>query len=116
MVTDKQKWRENAESILDDKTPSYIHDKILWAICAALISISYSDDERTGLFPIHEAMTELLSPFDEGPRGKDKQDRYFERKGRIEHWRWRQQFPPQWILIKIVNTIDNNEMEFANDS
>lgn len=47
MVTDKQKWREKAEGTLEDNKPSNIHGKILWAICAALISISYSDDERT---------------------------------------------------------------------
>lgn len=56
-------------------------------------------------------MPELLSPF-ETP-GKRQEDRYFERNGRIEHWQWRNAFPSQWILIKIFNTTDNDEMEFA---
>lgn len=58
-------------------------------------------------------MAELLSPFDTRPRREDEQDRYWERDGRIEHWQWRPQFPPQWVLIRIINIADNNEMEFA---
>lgn len=64
-----------------------------------------SKDIRSDLMP------ELTAPF-ETP-GKRSEDRYYEREGRIEHWRWRSGFPSQWILVKIFNSKDNDEMEFA---